>query len=193
VVPPEIQRLAQLLSASIEESSSISATHGEVSDRIKANSSPLEGRAGAVMELTKLLMVSSTRGPLPPPEMLEHYAKIDPDLPRWLRSRADSERAHRHQLDQASSVRDDRAQDLEARDRRIGQVFAFTIGLGTILAGSVVTILAILYDRLVGAIGGPVISVGGVASLVYVFIQGRKLTSHASRNVSRETARLPRE
>ena len=59
------------------------------------------------------------------------------------------------------------AQRQTAREIRLGQVFAFSIGVITILSGA--------YTAIDGAeLAGGLIGTGGVVALVSVFIYGRK-------------------
>jgi uncharacterized membrane protein len=82
-------------------------------------------------------------------------------------SLAEKESEHRRNLEKQSievEMEDHRQQNIEIR---LGQIFAFSIGVITILAGS--------YTAINGAqIAGSLIGTAGVAGLASVFIIGHK-------------------
>lgn len=106
-------------------------------------------------------------GPLPHPSVLSEYDRIHPGFAERIMSLAEKESEHRHNLEKQSievEMEDHRQQNIEIR---IGQIFAFSIGVITILAGS--------YTAINGAqIAGSLIGTAGVAGLASVFIIGHK-------------------
>ena len=107
-------------------------------------------------------------GPIPPPEKLEQYAQIGPDVVDRIIKMAEQEQRHQQELESRAFV-----EDAKAFGR--GQWFAFTIAILTLgLAGTLV-----ILDKPIEAafFGG-----AGILSLVGTFLQNRLLgeSKHAS-------------
>jgi len=117
-------------------------------------------------------------GPLPHPSVLAEYEGIQQGFAERIVALAEEEAAHRRKLEEKALDADLEAQrqiadaDVEAHRQtsaeiRLGQIFAFSIGVITILSGA--------YTAICGAeLAGGLIGTGGVVALVSVFIYGRK-------------------
>lgn len=99
-------------------------------------------------------------GPIPPAEELEKYEKLLPGLADRIVKMAEKEQTHQHDLQKTGL----KGEILEAR---IGQILGFLIGFGALGYGS--------HTAIAGAeLTGGFIGVGGIGSLVAVFVYGRK-------------------
>lgn len=106
-------------------------------------------------------------GPLPPPAVLEQYNSILPDAADRIVSMAEKEQEHRHRMQEKlidAQIFDEKQQ---RNERRLGQIFGLSIGVVSILAGSVTAVLA-------SPIAGGFIGSAGVVGLVSVFVLGRR-------------------
>lgn len=107
---------------------------------------------------------ASYAGLLPPPAMLEYYARILPGGVEWIIKTAESQIAHRQALETKKLESD-------IQREKTGQVFAFVITLVVILVGGTV----IYVGR--STAGGFALIIAALASLAGVFIYGRHKTS----------------
>lgn len=103
-------------------------------------------------------------GPLPPPDALERYDQILPGSAERILAMAERQATHRHDLEK-SALRND------AREARLGQILGFLIATIAIGAGSTVALYA---PQTGGQIAGGLIGATGLATLVGVFVYGRK-------------------
>jgi uncharacterized membrane protein len=106
-------------------------------------------------------------GPLPPPEQMQGYADVYPDLPREIVAIARSEQEHFQAIQQAEQRRLDRAESHAQRLRERGQWFGFAVlalGMGSAI-----------YCASVGstAVGVAIAAAMGVSSAASVFITGK--------------------
>lgn len=108
-------------------------------------------------------------GPIPPPNVLEQYNSIDPSINAANRiiSMAEKEQAHRHEMQ--TKLVDAQIADFKQsrKERRLGQTYGFSIGVISIVAGSLTVILG-------SPLAGTFIGSAGVAGLVSVFVLGRR-------------------
>lgn len=111
-------------------------------------------------------------GPLPPPEYLEHYQKIDPNFAKNIIQMAINEQTYAHS-------RDDKIIESSFRVKRRGQNFALVIALVAIIGG----ITCILFDY---EIGGTIVSGVGLSGLISEFI-GREKSASSDLNHKEET------
>lgn len=140
----------------------------EAADKVKAEvegnrelqreNSSLQQRLSASFQIT---------GPLPPPITLEQYNRILPDAANRIISMAEREQEHRHKMQEKlvdAQIIDKQQQRAE---RRLGQIFGFSIGVVVIVAGSATTVLG---HPVVGGLFGS----SGVIGLVFVFVYSRR-------------------
>lgn len=110
-------------------------------------------------------------GPIPPPGILEQYNRIFPDAANRFISMAEREQEHRHKMHEKlidAQILDNKQ---ERTERRLGQIFGLTVGVVSIIAGSVT---AVLDASIAGSIVGGVLGSAGVAGLVSIYVLGRR-------------------
>lgn len=106
-------------------------------------------------------------GPIPPPGTLEQYNRILPNAADRIISMAEREQEHRHKMQEKlvnAQVNDAKQ---ERDERRLGQIFGLSIGVVSIVSGSITAILA-------SPLAGGFIGSAGVVGLVSVFVLGRR-------------------
>ncbi|WP_419605458.1 DUF2335 domain-containing protein [Thiolapillus sp.] len=120
----------------------------------------------AVVHQVETHEINHFQGPIPPPETLKEYDKLNPGFSLRILGMAEKEQEHRHQCE-AKALKQ-QVENHKARNRETarGQHYGLAIGITAIVAG---TVLA-LYGN---AWPGGVIGSGGVIGLVAVFIFGR--------------------
>ena len=107
------------------------------------------------------------QGPIPPPSILNQYNDMLPGAADRIIAMAEKEAAHRHKMEEKALDAEIKGLKAEAEDTKRGQFFGFFIALA-IIAGSV-------YAGTNGAQWtGSLLGVGGIGSLVSVFIIGRQ-------------------
>ena len=107
------------------------------------------------------------QGPVPPPSVLAAYENIKSGFAERILSLAEGEAIHRRQLQARKLEGDLERQARSFGEARWGQVCALLIGLAAILGG--------VYSSVHGAeLPGSLIGTGGIVTLTYVFIRGRK-------------------
>ena len=127
----------------------------------RPSSAPTDSPASAeiIREIERLppeeraQLISLFIGPLPPPDMLAHYKRVQPDFPERLMQAVEAERRHRHGLDVQDRT------DLRI-DRRRAQIFAFIIVLASLAVtayafytGANLTALGIILTEVIGIAG----------------------------------------
>ncbi|WP_181919583.1 DUF2335 domain-containing protein [Alkalilimnicola ehrlichii] len=100
------------------------------------------------------------QGPIPHPDTLQQYELIHPGSAEIIIGMAAKEQAHRHQMS-------NKALRAETREATMGQVFAFLLGTIVVLSGTYAAVNG--HPVFGGLLGG-----GGLASLLSVFIIGRR-------------------
>lgn len=101
----------------------------------------------------------SFQGPLPPPDALAGYERIQPGLADRIVRMAEEEQRQRHQLESEITKR-------SFDEARRGQNLGFAIGTVAIVAGALTAAAG-------ASIPGSIIGGGGVIGLVAVFVLGR--------------------
>ncbi len=99
------------------------------------------------------------QGPVPPPELLAAYEKVQTGFAERIVRMAESEQAHRHAIERA-------VVDGSFSEARRGQRYGLSIGVIAIIAGAVTAAMG-------GEVPGAIIGGGGVIGLVSVFVLGR--------------------
>jgi len=113
---------------------------------------------------------TATFGPLPSPETLAKYHALSPDLVESIVTMAETEGAHRRDIESRELDHLYALERADQDDRRRGQLFGFVIGMTAIVTGAVLTILDQPWV-------GVAIGTGGIIGLVTVFVQGRRAGS----------------
>lgn len=99
-------------------------------------------------------------GPLPPASEFDRYEQVCPGAADRILSMAEREEAHRHDTE-------DRIVDSIIRQSKLGQIFAFSIALGSL--GTV--IFSLVIDKPFGAVAPAILA---LTSLSAVFIGSKK-------------------
>ena len=128
-------------------------------------------RAEQQAERQIVSMQAEFRGPLPPPEILQRYEEIHPGTAERVLQQFERETQHRHAIEKKIVDTQLEAQRAEIPALRLGQAFGLVIALGGILAGTICIILAPTAGH---AWAGASIAGSSLATLVGVFIYGRK-------------------
>jgi uncharacterized membrane protein len=150
--------------------SSTSST-GPKTDRPQQTQFLTTPHAGHVVALAQTTEVSFS-GPLPPPDALAGYGRIDPTFPERIVRLAEEEAQHRRRSETVAL--DAEANDARAArvERRIGQVLGFVLAVLFLIAGVWLTLAG---HPTVGA----VVLGTTMVSLVTVFVVGRRGGSEA--------------
>jgi uncharacterized membrane protein len=99
--------------------------------------------------------------------ILEGYENVVPGAAERLIAMVEKEQSFRHKMEKSlldAQIKDARQDRAEAR---LGQIFALVIGLTTVVTGGVTAVRG-------AQLAGGFIGSAGVASLVTVFVAGRK-------------------
>ncbi|NJL82048.1 MAG: DUF2335 domain-containing protein [Chloroflexaceae bacterium] len=106
-------------------------------------------------------------GPIPPPALLEQYNRVQPDAANRIIAMAEREEEHRHKM-QEKLINAEIADRRQGRsEKRVGQIFGFSIGTIAIVAGSIVAVMG-------AQVPGTFIGLSGVTGLVSVFVIDRR-------------------
>lgn len=97
-------------------------------------------------------------GPLPPPEMLEHYDNIISNGAERIMTMAEAQSQHRRELEKTVIDRD-------SRNSLLGVIFAFILCMATIIGGTYVIIAGHSWP-------GTILGSAGLVGLATVFIYG---------------------
>ncbi|MCK6440683.1 MAG: DUF2335 domain-containing protein [Planctomycetes bacterium] len=110
-------------------------------------------------------------GPLPPPEMLEKFERIQPGFAERIFVMPEAQHKHRHEIERKALE----AQIAEVTTLRVesqrGQYFGFLIAITALICGAAVAIWA---EGWSGALFGSILGLGGVGSIVSVFVLGQR-------------------
>jgi uncharacterized membrane protein len=119
-------------------------------------------------------------GILPAPEDMAKYKQIDDKAFELILGYAKDEQMHRHKLDlidkdlERSQIEGVLSSEKESKNiEKRGQLFGFLIGIFALTVGA-----GIVYTG--QPIPGTLFGIGGVGSLVYVFIEGKKSNFNSS-------------
>jgi len=114
----------------------------------------------------QLKQTSVISGPLPPPEALARYDAIKPGFAERIMKMAEEEAIHRRIQEGKALAADVEVMRAYPTEVRLGQIFAFLIGLAALGLGA--------YTAVSGAeVAGGFIGTTGVVGLVSAFILGR--------------------
>ena len=114
-----------------------------------------------------IFQASFRTGPIPDPITLEQYNRVLPNAADRIVSMAEKEQEHRHRMQEKlinAQVPDTKQ---ERNERKLGQIFGWSIGVISIIAGTITVNLG-------SPIAGGFIGSAGVAGLVSVFVLGRR-------------------
>lgn len=129
---------------------------GEFLERVKE-----DPKLGKIVSKTLIQMkMERFSGPIPHPDILEKYNKIEPDSANRIITMAEKQQNHRHGIEERAL---NCAYDIDRR----GQNYALTVSL-TIIVGSILLI------SIGKEVAGTILAGGTLTGLAYIFISGRK-------------------
>ena len=117
-------------------------------------------------EIKEEILAAVYKGPIPPASEMEGYKSVDPSFPDRILKMAESEQAHRHEMEKNSLSFEEKIANKDFFERRLGQIFALIIAIIMISCGSYL----VLKEH---PIAGTIFSGTCLVSLVTVFIVGR--------------------
>lgn len=103
---------------------------------------------------------------LPSPAILTEYNQVQPGLAERMVAIAEQEQAHRHQMESQLAQLQAADRQAERTARLRAQIFALSLGITAIVAGSAIAIVG-------RSVVGCTISCSGIAGFVLVFILSR--------------------
>lgn len=129
--------------------------------------------------------LTSFRGPLPPPDLLQGYENVLPGMAERILAMSESEMRQRHALEQGllELDRQELSQNFsnereinhcDYKQIRFGQICGLIIALTAIIAGALIVLNV---PGWTGTVAGSILGGGSLASLVAVFIRSRKYDS----------------
>ncbi|MHB1222220.1 MAG: DUF2335 domain-containing protein [Gammaproteobacteria bacterium] len=125
-------------------------------------------------------------GPIPSPEVLAGYEKLENGLAARIVKMAEDQAQHRHNLETKQlelqysleekkiSFQTNNAENNHTEIKR-GQIFGFLFGLSAIAAG----VVAIIYDH---AWAAGIFNATGLGIIITAFIRGRENSTHTHEN-----------
>lgn len=112
-------------------------------------------------------VISEFSGPIPPPNIIAGYEEVVPGAADRIIQMAEKQAAHRQSIEQMVAK-------VEARDSLLGILFAFVLGIGSIVA-CIVVVLTVRENA--GAIAGSLLGVTGIGSIVTAFLKTTRRTN----------------
>lgn len=112
-------------------------------------------------------VISEFSGPIPPPNIIAGYEEVVPGAADRIIQMAEKQAAHRQSIEQMEAK-------VEARDSLLGILFAFILGIGSIVA-CIVVVLTVRENA--GAIAGSLLGVTGIGSIVTAFLKTTRRTN----------------
>lgn len=112
-------------------------------------------------------VISEFSGPIPPPNIIAGYEEVVPGAADRIIQMAEKQAAHRQSIEQMAAK-------IEARDSLLGILFAFILGIGSIVA-CIVVVLTVRENA--GAIAGSLLGVTGIGSIVTAFLKTTRRTN----------------
>ena len=108
---------------------------------------------------------SEFRGPIPPPEIISGYEAIIPGAADRILAMAEKQSQHRQEMEKIKIKS-------ESRDGLLGILFAFVLGIGSIIAAIVIVVLV---PQNAGAISSALLGMTGIGSIIATFIQATRM------------------
>ena len=108
---------------------------------------------------------SEFRGPIPPPEIISGYEAIVPGAADRILSMAETQSQHRQEMERIKMKS-------ESRDGLLGILFAFILGIGSIIAAIVIVVLV---PQNAGAISSALLGMTGIGSIIATFIKATRI------------------
>jgi uncharacterized membrane protein len=118
-----------------------------------------EGKKELAQEVIGIVQQSFS-GPIPPPNILAEYSKIIPNGAERIMIMAEEQSKHRRELEK-------KVIETDSRNSFLGVIFAFVLGMTTIITGGIVVIKGYTWP-------GTVLGSAGLVGLVSTFIYGTR-------------------
>lgn len=110
------------------------------------------------------IVTAQYSGPLPDPTSFGKYESILPGSAERILTMAEKEQQHRHQID-------DIEVKIESRDSLLGIICGTALGIGGLIAGSIVVVKV---PGLAGTVTGLIFGVSGIGSIAITVIQSTR-------------------
>lgn len=124
-----------------------------------------------------LLQASGWQGPMPSPEAMKRFAEIDPTFPERIMALTEGEARHRREMERTELDALVRDKESERSERKRGQWFGFVLALVFLVAGGGLVLSG-------HAWAGGTIATSTLATLVVVFVTGRRTRDHAGEDLA---------
>ena len=118
-----------------------------------------------IQQIAATIVRGEFSGPIPPPSVLAEYEKMIPGSADRILTMAERQSDHRQKME-AKMI------DAESRDSFCGVVFAFSIGVVSLIIGA---IMAIKIPNNGGTVIGTIFGMSGVGSIVGTFLNGTRI------------------
>lgn len=133
----------------------------EEKQEVLKESEPELSNTEQVKRVVAEVMQSEFSGPIPPPSIIAGYEEVVPGAADRIIAMAENQAKHRQSIE-LFEVK------TEARDSLLGIIFAFILGIGSIIA-CIVVVLTVRENA--GAIAGSLLGVTGIGSIVTAFLK----------------------
>lgn len=128
--------------------------------------------AEAVKNVVVEAIQSEFSGPIPPPNIIKGYEEILPGAADRIIRMAETQALHRQAMEK-------KMVESESRDSLLGIFFAFSLGIGCLIAA---VVMVIFVPQNAGAISAAVLGVTGIGSITSSFIRSIKGTKEKNQN-----------
>lgn len=145
----------------------------EISKNIDSNIESICESNEQVKQVTAEVIKSEFSGPIPPPSIIKGYEEILPGSADRIIAMAEKQSLHRQDMERKMIYS-------ESRDSLLGILFAFSLGIGCIIAAIV---MVVTVPENSGAIAGSILGVTGIGSIIATFIRGTR-SSYSSNKSS---------
>lgn len=125
-----------------------------------AKNNPPQVSQKAIVREAYSIFMQEFSGPLPPPGALEKYNQIIPNGAERIMVMAEEQSKHRKTLEA-------KALNTDSRNSLLGIIFAFVLGLTTIVVGAIIILKDYVYP-------GTIMGSAGLVGLVSAFIYGTR-------------------
>lgn len=150
-------------------------------EEAKIKESEIDENAGiktaeAVKDVVIKAIQSEFSGPIPPPNIIKGYEEILPGAADRIIRMAETQACHRQAMEK-------KMVDSESRDSLLGIFFAFSLGIGCLIAA---VVMVIFVPQNAGAISAAVLGVTGIGSITSSFIRSIKGTNERNQKKHNE-------
>ena len=119
---------------------------------------------------------SEFRGPIPPPSIIKGYEEVLPGSADRIIKMAEKQMSHRQDMESVMV-------HSESRDGLLGVLFAFMLGIGSLVASVVVVVMV---PQSSGAISSAALGITGIGSIVTAFLKTTRRGYNSSKEKSKK-------